>query len=108
MEVTSCTPTTADIVLHNDTNNVIGFGAPYTIQAKRSDRWYILAYRENNIAWIEVSYELESWKTWRNSLDWTAMYGALPDGNYRIVKKGDTGYASAEFTLISQSKEGLS
>ena len=39
--------------------------------------------REYPVAWIEIAYEVP--RTFE--IDWTILYGSLPDGIYRIGKK---------------------
>lgn len=72
------------------------FGAAFSIERQEENGWMPLDYiTPEPPLWIMISYSVKSGMTSRRDVDWTAIYGELPPGNYRMAKEftrteGDT------------------
>lgn len=76
-----------DITLEfiNDSKSFIQYGEEYTLEFREEGEWHILRPKSEP-AFIEVAYVLEQETSCTWGTDLTAVYGALPAGNYRIIK----------------------
>ena len=66
-------------------SGVLETGAWYVVQRWENENWQDVPEleREYPLAWIDIAYEVPH--TFR--IDWTDLYGSLPEGVYRIGKK---------------------
>lgn len=63
-------------------------GQWYEIQTQNpSGEWADCLDRDIAGAWEDIAYIIEKGETRELLLNWDYMYGRLPDGHYRIVKK---------------------
>lgn len=63
-------------------------GEAYFLEREISGRWETVSMK-TEAAWEDVAYEIEADKTIRWKIDWSELYGELPDGKYRIGKEID-------------------
>ena len=85
-----------------------GNGADFFIQAERDGQWYALETLQDEYANTAEAYVYETDVPRELTLNWTAYYGSLSPGRYRVCKwffeyrgPGDTTdfLLAAEFTL---------
>jgi len=81
----SITPDGAVFVITNESENAIEFGEQYTLQVLYDDIWYDIV-ETNGHYWNDILYVIEPGETHTNKVDWSYVYGNLPEGVYRIVK----------------------
>lgn len=64
------------------------FGTYYNLEQYSYDTgvWMPLDYRIDNAAWTTVAYPVMPGEQRTFSMDWAWLYGALPEGKYRITK----------------------
>ena len=77
-----------------DTNeNHYGWGVEFRVQEKINGEWKELEYISDDIAWIDIAYELSTDGKLNQKLNIEKYYGKLDKGIYRIVKPVyDNGY----------------
>jgi len=82
----------------NNTDAVLEFGAPYTIEVLKDGRWRSLPLAENT-GWNSILYMVMPGESWSNSFSFFPYDYEITDGQYRIVKEiGEKRYC-AEFTI---------
>lgn len=74
----------ATIILSNNTDSVLEYGTPYEIEIKKEDEWYKIN--------IEGAFTLPLFHLPPNNkeeieINFIYLYGRLPKGTYRIIKK---------------------
>ena len=63
------------------------YGEPYSIERKNGDKWEPVKFLNDEVAWIDLAYDVESNSDKEEKLDWKWLYGTLPAGTYRIAKE---------------------
>ena len=63
------------------------YGEPYSIERKNGDKWEPVKFLNDEVAWIDLAYDVESNSDKEEKLDWRWLYGTLPAGTYRIAKE---------------------
>lgn len=95
------TPAGAVYTVINETDGIVTFGAPYTIEKKGLLGWRKCLPHPLVTGWTAIAYV--AWPTATQDLNWSYLYGGLSPGTYRLVKKinaADTEYTlAAEFTV---------
>ena len=74
----------AILVLKNDLDEEVNYGASYIIEKNNDEKWEEL---DGSLDFVQVLYKLEAHKSVELELDWEKGYGILDSGKYRIVKK---------------------
>ena len=106
----SAAPGQVSVEILNATDAEIdsGNGADFFVQAERDGQWYTLETLQDAYANTAEAYIYETDVPRELTLNWTAYYGSLPPGRYRVCKwffeyrgPGDTTdfLLAAEFTL---------
>lgn len=75
------------------------FGEAFQLQAQLDGKWYNIPTLPGDWAWIALGYLVMPQQTLTHDYD-ISIYGALPEGNYRIV----TDTFSAEFYLNASGR----
>lgn len=74
----------ATLILKNDLDDEVDYGASYTIEKNNDGKWQEL---DGSLDFVQVLYKLEAHKSVELELDWEKGYGILDSGKYRIIKK---------------------
>lgn len=85
----SVTSTGLKCVIKNTDNRkaVWSYGAAFSIEKQDENGWTPQEFiTPEPPLWIMIQYSVKSGKTTGYDVDWTALYGELPPGNYRIAK----------------------
>lgn len=85
MKITEVSASEIAVELINESKCFIQYGEPYTIEFLEDGEWNILAPKEEP-SFIEIAYVLEKEMTCTWGANMSAIYGNLPEGNYRIIK----------------------
>ena len=101
------TKTGATIVIEEDFDFDINYGEPFTIEKYNynDNTWEEMKVICDNCAFNLPAYSVTSGKPLEIYQDWSRLYGELPKGEYRIVKKAnvipvsDRYYIWTEFTI---------
>lgn len=81
------------ITITDNNENHYGWGVEFRVQQKIDGKWEDLQYISDDLAWIDISYELNEDNQLTQKLDIEKYYGKLSNGIYRIVKPVyDNGY----------------
>ena len=95
--------TSAEILITDNNVNQYGWGVEFRVQEKVDNEWKDLDYISDDLAWIDIAYELNANNQLTQKLDREKYYGKLNNGIYRIVKPVyDNGYVdiySNEFEI---------
>lgn len=102
MDVTDydCGEKTLTAVIYNKTDDVVCYGADYSLQ-KKTDGEYIDLEPDEEISWIMIAYELPAGETAEVNYDLSG-YGILEDGEYRLIKSNGL---TADFRLFTEYTE---
>lgn len=92
IEESSITAHGVQITLQNNSDAAITFGKEYFIQLLKDGAWYNI---EAVTDWTQELIEIEPDQKYEEDLDWSAYYGELPSGTYRVVKKYDKSAVSS-------------
>ena len=76
-----------------------GYGQAFYIEQKRDGGWEELPHIGTGIGWTLAQDSLLPYESRQYSIDWSALYGTLPPGTYRLVKEFDQTRYGAEFTI---------
>lgn len=95
--------TSIEILITDNNVDQYGWGIEFKVQEKVDNEWKDLDYISNDLAWIDIAYELNEDNQLTQKLDIEKYYGKLNSGIYRIVKPVyDEGYVdiySSEFEI---------
>lgn len=63
-------------------------GSPYGLEVYQMGAWepVELLAQENDVAWTAEAWSIQPSGTTEWTVDWSRLYGSLPDGTYRITK----------------------
>lgn len=90
---TTITPESVSIIITDNNKEHYGWGVEFRIQQKVNDEWEDFKYLSNDLAWIDIAYQLNEDNQLTLKLDIEKYYGKLSNGIYRIVKPVyDNGY----------------
>lgn len=78
----SVTPTSATFVLSNDTGEVLTLSGGYRIEYPDGEEWVALTTR----AKIGLDHSSSFTESYTLNADWSALYGELSPGQYRLVQ----------------------
>ena len=95
--------TSVEILITDNNVDQYGWGVEFRVQEKVDNEWKNLDYISDDLAWIDIAYELNEDNQLTQKLDIEKYYGKLNNGIYRIVKPVyDNGYVdiySNEFEI---------
>lgn len=95
--------TSVEILITDNNVDQYGWGVEFRVQEKVDNEWKDLDYISDDLAWIDIAYELNEDNQLTQKLDIEKYYGKLNNGIYRIVKPVyDNGYVdiySNEFEI---------
>ena len=95
--------TSVEILITDNNVDQYGWGVEFRVQEKVDNEWKDLDYISDDLAWIDIAYELNENNQLTQKLDIEKYYGKLNNGIYRIVKPVyDNGYVdiySNEFEI---------
>lgn len=88
IEILSDTISNISVEILITDNNVdqYGWGVEFRVQEKVDNEWKDLDYISDDLAWIDIAYELNEDNQLTQKLDIEKYYGKLNNGIYRIVK----------------------
>ena len=95
------------VEIMNHSGKELQTGQDCDIQVQVDGKWYRLEQRHDG-AWMAIAYSLPDGETTVIGINWSNIYGELPAGSYRIVKKVmdyhapgdyDTYYLATEFEI---------
>ena len=99
------TETGATLILKNDSDVDVEYGASYEMEIKKDGEWHKINVELN---FNSIAYILKSNTSKEIELNWKEGYGKLATGDYRLIKHidiekedgtFDAFYVSAEFTI---------
>ncbi len=84
------TRTSATIIIYDYTLEEHIYGQAYRIDKKENEKWTSLKTLDGKewteVNWNLIGYHVDEHDRLELNIDWKDMYGALPNGEYRIVK----------------------
>lgn len=93
IDESSISPESISIMITDTNENHYGWGVEFRVQEKINGEWKELEYISDDIAWIDIAYELSTDGKLNQKLNIEKYYGKLDKGIYRIVKPVyDNGY----------------
>lgn len=78
--------TSVEILITDNNVDQYGWGVEFRVQEKVNGEWKDLNYISDDLAWIDIAYELNSDNQLTQKLDIEKYYGQLNSGIYRVVK----------------------
>lgn len=78
--------TSVEILITDNNVDQYGWGVEFRVQEKVDNEWKDLDYISDDLAWIDIAYELNEDNQLTEKLDIEKYYGKLNNGIYRIVK----------------------
>ena len=90
---TTVSPESVSITITDNNEEPYGWGVEFRVQQKVNEEWVELQYISDELAWIDIAYEVNEDNQLTLKLDIEQYYGKLSNGIYRIVKPVyDNGY----------------
>ena len=90
---TTVSPESVSITITDNNEEPYGWGVEFRVQQKVNEEWVELQYISDDLAWIDIAYEVNEDNQLTLKLDIEKYYGKLSNGIYRIVKPVyDNGY----------------
>ncbi len=90
---TTVSPENVSIIITDNNEEPYGWGVEFRVQKKVNEEWEDLQYVSDDLAWIDIAYEVNEDNQLTQKLDIEQYYGKLSNGIYRIVKPVyDNGY----------------
>lgn len=86
-----------ELTIVNETDAEISYGAPYTIEVKNNDTWYIVEPNEE-ISFIMIAYILQPGEVSTESIN-MEYYEPFEKGEYRLVRQIDGETFTVEFEV---------
>lgn len=88
-----------NVVISNNTNDTLDYGAAYLIERMQSGEWY--SANMEDIAWIMIAYILSPGETQTHEINFEVLEETLQQGQYRIIKSIGGNLYSAEFSVAA-------
>lgn len=114
MELAEYTSHEALVRIVNNRDAAYTSGLSFSVQVKREGKWYALEDKSSGI-WHAEAPVYPGKETTEFMCTWVHMYGALPEGHYRLVKwlypygqgfRGEGTCLAAEFYIGPEQQEG--
>lgn len=85
----------ASILITDNNDDKYGWGVEFHIEKKVNDSWEQMNFIRDDLAWIEIAYNLDENNQLIQKVQYGDYYGSLENGTYRIEKRVyDNGYVS--------------
>lgn len=92
------------VEISNHSGKELETGEDCDIQVEVDGKWYSLEQLYDGL-WNEVSYKLPDGETTIININWSSLYGKLPAGSYRIVKRITDYHAPGDYDTYYLAKE---
>lgn len=108
MEAEDVTATGMTLVIRQsggmEVTGELNTGTPYALYLLDGEAWVEVPMTRDDIVWNTIAYGIPFGGELRQELDWSWMYGALPAGEYKLVKgfmdfRGSGDYDEATFEV---------
>lgn len=88
VEVAKVSASGITLEIHNNAKDTFYFGEEYYVEKNEGGEWIKLEEPNGEPMFIAIAYAAEAGKSaiWEADFEW--RYGALPAGEYRIIKDG--------------------
>jgi len=74
-------------IIKNYSSDTFIYGLDYELQEYRNNEWYKIKYKDGNITVLDLGIYLSPGEEKEIYHNWSLIYGDLPCGKYRILKR---------------------
>ncbi len=85
-------------IINNNESITYGYGETFSIEVKKSGKWYKLIPPEDLIFTMPIHY-IKPYETHETQIDLKSAYGNLESGTYRLIKEFDENSTSTSFNI---------
>ena len=71
----------------------------YVLEKEENGKWYNIPTKVKEYGFNSIGYEVDENNEVKFVIDWKWLYGELPQGSYRIIKKSHDKYISIPFNI---------
>ena len=97
--------TGATITIKDTNQNKYTYEEWYIIQKEVEEKWYDIPTKVKDYGFNSKGYEVDENNEVKFVINWEWLYGELPLGSYRIIKKSHDKYISIPFSIAETSNE---
>ncbi len=99
MQLTDITPTGALLTITDKNESPFVYGEWFALEKKEGSEWFGLHPIIENYSFFDLGYRPNLNGKVIIEMDWEKLYGKLPKGSYRVLKKAGLQYIAADFTI---------
>lgn len=99
MQLTDITPTGAVLTITDTNESPFVYGEWFTLEKKEGREWFGLHPLIENYSFFDLGYRPNQNGKVIFEMDWEKLYGKLPKGSYRVLKKAGLQYIAVGFTI---------
>lgn len=89
--------------IFNETGHEAIFGAPFVLEIKQNNTWYMLPYKDvkpgTEMTWPAIAYQLPAHGTSQGTINLSYLDGIEP-GNYRLIKEVTQTQSSSDKVIV--------
>ena len=101
VDTETITPEGASFLLLQTTDMELQYGEAYTLQSLQDHQWIDVPTIIEEYGFHDIAHILPKDTPQTLEIDWAWLYGALPSGNYRLVKEFTDFRSSDSFDLYT-------
>ena len=98
---TDITPTGAVLTITDTNESPFVYGEWFTLEKKEGDEWFGLHPIIENYSFFDLGYRPNQNGKVIIEMDWEKLYGKLPKGSYRVLKKAGLQYIAAKALYLN-------
>lgn len=99
INISNISATGATIIIKDENNQPYTYGEWYKIERNIEGKWQDVNTIIANYVFDDIAYLVDKNHEKKFVIDWEWLYGKLPSGNYRLIKKVDNKQISVEFVI---------
>ena len=92
-------PSGATVTIRDTNENPYVYGQWYKVEAERDGKWYDIKLLSEYYGFTEEGWIVGESDELDFDVDWSRLYGRLPEGRYRLLKEVKQQYIAVEFDI---------
>lgn len=107
VDISELSLTGATITIKDTNKNKYTYGEWYILQKETDGKWYNMPTKVKDYGFNDIGYEVNENNEVKFVIDWEWLYGKIPYGSYRIIKKSHDKYISIPFNIAETSEDTI-
>ena len=99
LSITDVSPSGATVTIRDTNENPYVYGQWYKVEAERDGKWYDIKLLSEHYGFTEEGWIVGENDELNFDVDWSRLYGRLPEGRYRLLKRVKQQHIAVEFDI---------